>query len=126
MFVPAYHEADIAAAAFVAHEPLAFTRRARDLRRKYALHSIRLDAAGIMVGRSIFADLNEGSPGGLKVDNIGRPRKSEEDRAECRGRTRSTVRKSGRYGSCTVTGQTVGMSVSAAAPFSRGAVRMSI
>ena len=40
------------------------------------IHAIRLDAAGNMVGRSIFADLNEGSelgiPDGLKVDSIGR------------------------------------------------------
>ena len=40
------------------------------------IHAIRLDAAGNMVGRSIFADLNEdtepGIPDGLKVDSIGR------------------------------------------------------
>jgi hypothetical protein len=40
------------------------------------IHAIRLDAAGNMVGRSIFADFNEGSepgiPDGLKVDSIGR------------------------------------------------------
>jgi gluconolactonase len=40
------------------------------------LHATRLDADGNMVGRSIFADLNEGSepgiPDGLKVDSIGR------------------------------------------------------
>ena len=40
------------------------------------IHAIRLDAAGNMIGRSIFADLNEGSepgiPDGLKVDSIGR------------------------------------------------------
>ena len=40
------------------------------------IHAIRLDAAGHMVGRSIFADLNEstgpGIPDGLKVDSIGR------------------------------------------------------
>jgi gluconolactonase len=40
------------------------------------IHAIRLDEAGNMVGRSIFADLNEGSepgiPDGLKVDSIGR------------------------------------------------------
>jgi hypothetical protein len=40
------------------------------------IHAIRLDAAGNMVGRSIFADLNEGGepgiPDGLKVDSIGR------------------------------------------------------
>ena len=40
------------------------------------IHAIRLDAAGNMVGRGIFADLNEGSapgiPDGLKVDSIGR------------------------------------------------------
>jgi len=40
------------------------------------IHAIRLDAAGHMVGRTIFADLNEGSepgiPDGLKVDSIGR------------------------------------------------------
>ena len=40
------------------------------------IHAIRLDAEGLMVGRGIFADLNEGSepgiPDGLKVDSIGR------------------------------------------------------
>ena len=40
------------------------------------IHAIRLDADGNMLGRSIFADLNEGSepgiPDGLKVDSIGR------------------------------------------------------
>jgi sugar lactone lactonase YvrE len=40
------------------------------------IHAIRLDAGGHMVGRSIFADLNEGSepgiPDGLKVDSSGR------------------------------------------------------
>jgi gluconolactonase len=40
------------------------------------IHAIRLDAAGNMIGRSIFADMNEGSepgiPDGLKVDSIGR------------------------------------------------------
>jgi gluconolactonase len=40
------------------------------------IHAIRLDAAGHMVGRSIFADMNEGTepgiPDGLKVDSIGR------------------------------------------------------
>ena len=40
------------------------------------IHGINLDAAGNMVGRSIFADMNEGSepgiPDGLKVDSIGR------------------------------------------------------
>ena len=40
------------------------------------IHAIRLDATGHMVGRSIFADLNEGTepgiPDGLKVDSIGR------------------------------------------------------
>ena len=40
------------------------------------IHAIKLDAAGNMVGRSIFADLNEGTepgiPDGLKVDSIGR------------------------------------------------------
>jgi len=40
------------------------------------IHAIRLDAAGHMVGRSVFADLNEGTepgiPDGLKVDSIGR------------------------------------------------------
>ena len=38
------------------------------------IHAIKLDAAGNMVGRSIFADLNEGSepgiPDGLKVDSV--------------------------------------------------------
>src|SRR6516164_7085939 len=51
--------------------------RAYNVRREHALLAIyprdRLDAAGNMVGRSIFADLNEGSePGitdGLKVDS---------------------------------------------------------
>ena len=40
------------------------------------VHAIKLDGAGNMVGRSIFADLNEGSepgmPDGLKVDSMGR------------------------------------------------------
>ncbi len=40
------------------------------------IHAITLDAAGNMTGRSIFADLNEGTepgiPDGLKVDSIGR------------------------------------------------------
>lgn len=40
------------------------------------IHSIHLDAAGNMIGRSIFADMNEGKepgiPDGLKVDSIGR------------------------------------------------------
>jgi gluconolactonase len=39
------------------------------------IHAIKLDAAGNMVGRSIFADMNEGTepgiPDGLKVDSIG-------------------------------------------------------
>ena len=40
------------------------------------IHAIALDAAGHMTGRSIFADMNEGTePGildGLKVDSVGR------------------------------------------------------
>ena len=40
------------------------------------IHAIKLDMAGNMVGRSIFADLNDGSepgiPDGLKVDSAGR------------------------------------------------------
>jgi gluconolactonase len=40
------------------------------------IHAIALDAAGHMTGRSIFADMNEGTepgiPDGLKVDSIGR------------------------------------------------------
>src|SRR5271155_1188224 len=40
------------------------------------IHAIKLDPSGNMIGRSIFADLNEGSepgiPDGLKVDSIGR------------------------------------------------------
>lgn len=40
------------------------------------IHSIKLDAAGNMIGRGIFADMNEGSepgiPDGLKVDQQGR------------------------------------------------------
>ena len=40
------------------------------------VHAIALDAAGNMIGRSIFADMNEGTqpgaPDGLKVDSIGR------------------------------------------------------
>jgi gluconolactonase len=40
------------------------------------VHAIKLDAAGHMVSRSIFADANDGSepgiPDGLKVDSIGR------------------------------------------------------
>ena len=40
------------------------------------IHAIKLDAAGHMTGRSIFADMNEdtepGIPDGLKVDSIGR------------------------------------------------------
>jgi gluconolactonase len=40
------------------------------------IHAIKLDAAGNMISRSIFADMNEGTapgiPDGLKVDSIGR------------------------------------------------------
>ena len=40
------------------------------------IHAIKLDAAGNMTGRSIFADMNDGTepgiPDGLKVDSIGR------------------------------------------------------
>lgn len=40
------------------------------------IHAIKLDAAGHMIGRSIFADMNEGDepgiPDGLKVDSLGR------------------------------------------------------
>jgi gluconolactonase len=40
------------------------------------VHAIKLDAAGNMVSRSIFCDMNQGEepgiPDGLKVDNIGR------------------------------------------------------
>jgi gluconolactonase len=40
------------------------------------IHAIKLDAAGNMVSRSIFCDMNEGTepgiPDGLKVDSIGR------------------------------------------------------
>ena len=40
------------------------------------IHSIKLDAAGNMIARGIFADLNEGTepgiPDGVKVDSIGR------------------------------------------------------
>jgi len=40
------------------------------------IHAIRLDGAHRMIGRSIFADMNEGSepgiPDGLKVDSLGR------------------------------------------------------
>ena len=40
------------------------------------IHAIKLDAAGNMTGRSIFADMNEGAepgiPDGVKVDSIGR------------------------------------------------------
>jgi gluconolactonase len=40
------------------------------------IHAIRLDASGRMIGRGIFADLNEGDepgiPDGLKVDSAGR------------------------------------------------------
>jgi gluconolactonase len=40
------------------------------------IHAIALDAAGNMIGRSIFADMDEGAepgiPDGLKVDSIGR------------------------------------------------------
>jgi gluconolactonase len=40
------------------------------------IHAIKLDAAGTMVGRSIFADMNEGTepgiPDGVKVDSAGR------------------------------------------------------
>ena len=38
------------------------------------IHGINLDAAGNMVGRSIFADMNQGTepgiPDGLKVDSM--------------------------------------------------------
>jgi gluconolactonase len=40
------------------------------------IHAIKLDAAGSMTGRAIFADVNEGDlpgiPDGLKVDSLGR------------------------------------------------------
>ena len=40
------------------------------------IHAIKLDAAGNMVSRSVFTDMNEGAepgiPDGLKVDSIGR------------------------------------------------------
>ncbi len=40
------------------------------------IHAIKLDAAGNMISRSIFCDMNEGTapgiPDGLKVDSIGR------------------------------------------------------
>ena len=40
------------------------------------IHAIKLDAAGNMTGRCIFADMNEGEapgiPDGLKVDGLGR------------------------------------------------------
>ena len=40
------------------------------------IHAISLDAAGNMVERRIFADLNQGTepgiPDGLKVDSVGR------------------------------------------------------
>jgi len=40
------------------------------------IHALKLDADGKLVGRSIFADMNEGTapgiPDGLKVDSIGR------------------------------------------------------
>ena len=47
-----------------------------NIRSSQYIHAIRLDAAGNMVERSIFADLNQatepGTPDGLKVDSIGR------------------------------------------------------
>ena len=40
------------------------------------IHALRLDASGKLLGRSIFADMNEGElpgvPDGLKVDSLGR------------------------------------------------------
>ena len=40
------------------------------------IHTIKLDEAGTMIGRGIFADMNDGTepgiPDGLKVDSIGR------------------------------------------------------
>jgi gluconolactonase len=40
------------------------------------IHALKLDAAGQLAGRSIFADMNEGTepgiPDGLKVDSLGR------------------------------------------------------
>jgi gluconolactonase len=83
------------------------------------IHAIRLDAAGNMVGRSIFADLNEGSepgiPDGLKVDSIGRVyctgraasgswRRTAGASASSGGRSRpSTSRSAGRTcGRCSV------------------------
>jgi gluconolactonase len=60
----------------LARSPDERTMYVANTRSSQYIHAIRLDAAGNMVGRSIFADLNEGSelgiPDGLKVDSIGR------------------------------------------------------
>jgi gluconolactonase len=52
------------------------TKYVANTRSSQYIHAIKLDAGGNMVGRSIFADLNEdsepGIPDGLKVDSMGR------------------------------------------------------
>ena len=60
----------------LAFSPDERTIYAANTRSSKYMHAIRLDAAGGMIGRSIFADLNEdcgpGIPDGVKVDSLGR------------------------------------------------------
>ena len=60
----------------LAFSPDERTLYAANTRSSKYIHAIKLDAAGNMVSRSIFADMNEGTepgiPDGLKVDSIGR------------------------------------------------------
>ena len=60
----------------LAFSPDERTIYAANTRSSKYMHAIRLDTAGRMIGRSIFADLNEdrgpGIPDGVKVDSLGR------------------------------------------------------
>ena len=60
----------------LAFSPDERTIYAANTRSSKYMHALRLDAAGGMIGRSIFADLNEdrgpGIPDGVKVDSLGR------------------------------------------------------
>ncbi len=60
----------------LAFSPDERTIYAANTRSSKYMHAIRLDTAGGMIGRSIFADLNEdcgpGIPDGVKVDSLGR------------------------------------------------------
>ena len=60
----------------LAFSPDERTIYAANTRSSKYMHAIRLDAAGGMIGRSIFADMNQdcgpGIPDGVKVDSLGR------------------------------------------------------